>query len=112
MIIGAVAAAGAAGVVARYGLSTWIGSAPWLIVCVNVLGSFLLGLVVGSGASSDVRAVVGVGFLGGFTTFSTFSVDVFTSLEEGRAGRALAVVALSVAGGIAAAGVGWTLARA
>ncbi|HWT92721.1 MAG TPA: CrcB family protein [Solirubrobacteraceae bacterium] len=107
-----MAAAGAAGVVSRYGLSTWIGSAPWAIVGINVLGSFLLGLLAGLGASDDVRTVLGVGFLGGFTTFSTFSLDVWSDLEAGRTGRALAVVGLSVVLGVAAAGVGWAAGRA
>jgi CrcB protein len=112
MLVLGVAVAGACGVLARYGVSSWVGAAPWTIVCVNVLGSFLLGLVVGSGVSSDVRTVVGLGFLGGFTTFSTFSVDVFSSLEEGRVARAVLVVALSVVGGVVAAWTGWSLARA
>ena len=112
MLVIGVAFAGALGVLTRYGLSSWVGSAPWVVVGINVLGSFLLGALVGTGASSDLRAVCGVGFLGGFTTFSTFSVDVFAALEEGRAGRAFAVVALSVCGGVAAAWAGWSLARA
>lgn len=112
MTVVGVAFAGALGVLARYGLSSWLGSAPWTIVAVNVAGSFLLGVLVGSGVSSDVRTVLGVGFLGGFTTFSTFSVDVFGLLEDGRVGRALVVVLVSVCGGVVAAGLGWSLARA
>ncbi|MBW3609569.1 MAG: CrcB family protein, partial [Actinobacteria bacterium] len=76
-----------------------------------VVGSFAIGLLAGFGASEDMRAVAGVGFLGGFTTFSTFSLDVFADLEAGRPGRALAYVALSVGLGIAAAALGWVLAR-
>ena len=112
MVIVGVAFAGALGVLARYGLSSWVGSAPWTIVGVNIAGSFLLGLLVGSGASADTRAIVGIGFMGGFTTFSTFSVDVFRALDEGLVGRAVAVVLLSVLGGVAAAAAGWSLARA
>ena len=112
MVIVGVAFAGALGVLARYGLSSWVGSAPWTIVGVNIAGSFLLGLLVGSGASAAPRAIVGIGFMGGFTTFSTFSVDVFRALDEGLAGRAVAVVLLSVLGGVAAAAAGWSLARA
>jgi len=109
-----VAVAGGLGVLARYGVAQALGpgAAPWSVVAINVAGSFALGLLAGAGASSDVRAVAGVGFLGGFTTFSTFSLDVFADLEAGRPGRALAVVAVSVLAGVAAAGAGWALGRA
>ena len=78
----------------------------------NVAGSFAIGLLAGHGASEDTRLIAGVGFLGGFTTFSTFSLDVFADLEAGRPGRAAALVLLSVGLGIGAAGLGWALARA
>jgi fluoride exporter len=106
-----VAAAGAAGVLARYGLSRLpLGPAalPWTIVAVNVAGSFLLGLLVAEPAAADA---LGAGFLGGFTTFSTFSVQIVTDVDGGRPGRALAYLAVSVAGGIAAAAAGCALGR-
>ena len=114
MIVLLVAAAGGAGVLARYGLTQAFGSslAPWTVLGVNVVGSFLIGLLAGAGASEDARLVAGVGFLGGFTTFSTFSLDVFADLESGRPGRALVLVALSVGLGVAAAAGGWYAARA
>jgi CrcB protein len=80
------------------------------VLAINVAGSFALGALAGAGASQETRAVAGVGFLGGFTTFSTFSLDVFSDLEAGRPGRALALVALSVVLGVAAAAAGWALA--
>ena len=85
-------------------------AAPWTVVAVNVGGSFLLGVLAGAGASEETRAIAGIGFLGGFTTFSTFSLDVFADLEAGRPGRALALAALSVGLGVAAAAAGWLLA--
>jgi CrcB protein len=101
-------------VLARYGIGQALGpsAGPWTILVVNVLGSFAIGLLAGHGASEDTRAVAGVGFLGGFTTFSTFSLDVFADLEAGRPGRAVALVLLSVTLGVGAAAVGWALARA
>jgi fluoride exporter len=109
-----VAVAGAAGVLARYGIThaAGAGAALWAVLLVNVAGSFALGLLAGAGVDGDARAIAGVGFLGGFTTFSTFSLDVFADLEAGRPGRAAAYVLLSVVLGVAAAGAGWWLTRA
>jgi len=114
VIVLLVAVAGAAGVLARYGLTELFGghSALWTVLAINVAGSFAIGVLAGHGASEHVRAVAGVGFLGGFTTFSTFSLDVFADLESGRPGRALAYVALSLVLGIGAAAAGWAVARA
>ena len=114
MTVALVALAAAAGVLSGYGLVqavvSYVEPLSWLVV--NVVGSFAIGVLAGAGASSDVRTVVGVGFLGGFTTFSTFSLDVFADLEAGRPGRAVAYVVLSVGLGIGAAAAGWALARA
>ena len=109
-----IGVAGGLGVLSRYGIGQALGpdAAPWTVVAINVAGSFALGLLAGAGASGDVRAIAGVGFLGGFTTFSTFSLDVFADLEAGRPGRALAVVLVSVLAGVAAAAGGWALGRA
>ncbi len=99
---------------ARYGFTQALGAgaAPWSVLAVNLAGSFALGVLAGSGASEDARAIAGIGFLGGFTTFSTFSLDVFADLDAGRPARALAYVALSVGLGVAGAAAGWALARA
>jgi CrcB protein len=82
-------------------------------VAINVLGSFLLGLiVVAHWASPQTRTVLGVGFLGGFTTFSTFSVQAFLDVEAGEPGRAVLYVLASVLVGFAAAAAGYYLGRA
>lgn len=113
MIAVLVAVAGAAGVLTRYGVTQAFGAhaAPWTVLAINVAGSFAIGVLAGAGASTDLRAIAGVGFLGGFTTFSTFSLDVFADLEAGRPGRAVTLVVVSVGLGIGAAAAGWVLAR-
>jgi fluoride exporter len=84
---------------------------PWGTFVVNVSGSLALGVLLGlvDGGSSPLVAVLGTGFLGAFTTYSTFAVETLR-LVEGRATRvALANVVLSVAAGTAAALAGWFL---
>lgn len=100
---------------ARYGI-TRLADGPdatvWSIVAINVAGSFLLGLLVAeSWFSRELRDALGVGVLGGFTTFSTFSAQVVLEADGGRPGRALAYVAASVFGGILAATAGYALGR-
>ena len=111
-----VGAAGVAGVLARYGIGTAVSrdALPWATVAINVAGSLMLGFLVATGHwfSAEVRAALAVGFLGGFTTFSTFSVDVFLDLEAGRPGEAMAYLAASVVLGVAAAGGGYFIGRA
>lgn len=110
-----VAAGGVAGVMARYGigrLTLHTDALLWSTVGINVVGSFLLGLLVGgSWFSRDVREGLGVGFLGGFTTFSTFSVQIVMEADAGRTGTAALYLVASVVGGIAAAAAGYALAR-
>jgi CrcB protein len=110
-----VGLAGMGGVLARYALSTpFHGTTlPWVTVAINVVGSFLLGvLVTAGGMSGELRTTLGVGFLGGFTTFSTFSVQAVLDVEAGEPGRALAYVGVSVVVGIVAAAAGYALGRA
>ena len=110
-----VALAGAGGVLLRYGISSGFhGDAlPWVTVAINVVGSFLLGLlVVAHWGSPEMRTTLGVGFLGGFTTFSTFSVQAFLNAQAGDPLRALVFVGASVGVGIAAAASGYYLGRA
>jgi fluoride exporter len=110
-----VAVGGALGVLARYGLSRLTlhtEALVWSTVGINIVGSFLLGLLVAEHwFDRDLREAIGVGFLGGFTTFSTFSVQVVLEIDAGRAGKALAYVVISVAGGIVAATAGYLLGR-
>ena len=90
----AVLCGGAAGAVCRFKLNAAIMSGltmtfPLGILCINVLGGFLMGLLQGamkrSGKPFTVGySLLGTGFLGGFTTFSTFSLESLTLLEKGR----------------------------
>src|SRR5205085_423680 len=115
MIVLLVGIAGLAGVLARYGISSGFHGdvLPWVTVAINVAGSFALGVLVSSHTfSPDVRTVAGVGFLGGFTTFSTFSVQMFLDFEAGDPGRGLLYGAASVLLGLGAAAGGYYLGRA
>lgn len=108
----AVAAGGAFGAVARYLAMSLVGvliggGFPYATLAVNVVGSFILGVLVEYSAlvwspGEALRAFLVVGVLGAFTTFSTFSLDVTVLYERGEFGAAavyiIASVILSVAG--------------
>jgi CrcB protein len=116
VLIGVTLGSGLGGL-ARYGLSNLVhgDTLPWVTVAINVAGSFLLGVLVVIPAAwlgEDGREVIGVGLLGGFTTFSTFSVQAFLDFEVGEPGRALLYITASVVLGIAAAAAGYYAARA
>lgn len=111
-----VAVLGAAGALSRYAIGTSVGptSFPWPTLAINVAGCFALGVVVTVGAarwSPEVAAGVGAGFLGGFTTFSTFGVETQSLVRQERLGAAAAYVALSVVVGVIAAYGGASLGR-
>ena len=110
-----VAAGGLIGVMGRYGLTRLTihhESLLWMTAAINIGGSFVLGvLTAASWFSRDVREGLGVGLLGGFTTFSTFSVQAVLDVDAGEPRRAAAYVAVSVVGGIAAAVAGYALGR-
>jgi CrcB protein len=112
-----VTVAGAAGVAARYGISNaFHGDAlPWATVGINVAGSFLLGLLIVmplAWVDPQIRVALGVGFLGGFTTFSTFSVQALLDFDAGDPARAFLLIAASVVLGLAAAALGFYGGRA
>lgn len=105
-IIFSIAAGGAIGAVSRHFVSGrmlhWLGpDFPFGTLTVNILGSFVMGLFVGVfanmwDASQEARAFLTVGFLGGLTTFSTFSLDVATLIERGDLMPAAVYMASSV----------------
>ena len=110
-----VGAAGTLGVLSRYGISRLTlhtDALVWSTVGINIVGSFLLGLLVAEHwFDRDVREAIGVGFLGGFTTFSTFSVQIVLEVDSGEPGRAAGYLLASVIGGVAAATAGYALGR-
>lgn len=105
-----VAAGGAFGAVARYGTDSMVGrwtglGFPWGTVTVNLVGSLVLGLLIGAAVhglhlGQEMRALVVTGFLGAFTTFSTFSLNTVTLLERGDTGAAFGYVLGSVVFGV------------
>jgi CrcB protein len=103
-----VMAGGALGSVARYGLAVAVGSLmgqgfPWGTILINILGSFVIGWFGGvtgpngrHAVPEAMRAFVMIGICGGFTTFSSFSLQTMELLRAGYTGRALANVVASV----------------
>ena len=117
-----IALGSALGGVARNGLSAWVAQRagdtfPWGTLAVNVLGSLVVGALaaVGDsprwGLSVEARQFLMIGLLGGFTTFSAFSLQTLRLIQEGDWARVAGNVLLSVALGLAAAAVGYRLAR-
>ena len=116
-----VALGGALGSAARYGVNVTCGrlcgtAFPWATLSVNVLGSFIMGLLVGAmalrfNASPEIRAFLTTGILGGFTTFSAFSLDFALLVERGEAGLAALYAAASLGLSLAAIFAGLWLAR-
>lgn len=115
----AVAIGGAAGSVARYltalVLAPWATGFPIATLGVNVLGAFLIGvftrLFSGPDADPAVRLALTTGLCGGFTTFSAMSAETVTLVQQGRAGRAVLYLLLSLVLGIAATALGLIIAR-
>ena len=113
-MLGAVAAGGALGSVARWSVSEVVpasGGVPWATLIVNVVGSLLLGalLVVVAEVITDrplVRPFLGIGVLGGFTTFSTYALETRDLLAGSEYAVAAAYALGSVAAGVLAVWVG------
>jgi CrcB protein len=121
VIVLAVMAAGALGAGARFVLDGAVKSRrattfPWATLAINVSGSFLLGLIAGAvmfgTLDSDAQAVVGTGFCGGFTTFSTASFETVRLAEKRRSLSAAANALASVVGSAVACAAGLVLASA
>lgn len=116
-----VAIGGCCGALSRWGLSSWIDqhrgatSFPLGIFTANILGCFLFGLLFGLGEKSGwltdhLRLLLFTGFLGSFTTFSTFSWNTLELLKSGQFGIALLNIGLSVVTGLTGVWGGYSLA--
>ncbi|HYH34915.1 MAG TPA: fluoride efflux transporter CrcB [Nocardioides sp.] len=118
-VIAAVALGGALGSAARHLVSELLpawGRVPWATFLVNVSGALLLGVlvVVVTDVVTDrplLRPFAGVGVLGGYTTFSTYALEMRQLLATGEAAVAVAYAVASVAGGLLAVALGAALAR-
>ncbi len=116
-----VALGGAVGSSCRYLVGVWAlrffgPGYPWGTFIVNIAGSFLIGVLaeliaLRLNASAELRVLMVTGFLGGFTTFSAFSLDAIYLFERGAVAVAAAYVALSVVLSIAAVMAGLALIR-
>jgi CrcB protein len=112
-----VAAMGAAGALARFRVAAAITAArpsafPWGTFAVNMSGGFILGALVGAGVSGDALFIVGTGFLGGYTTFSTWMVEAQRLGEDGDVARLLLYLLGSMIAGLLAARLGWWITEA
>lgn len=111
-----VALGGAAGAAARFGVAQAFAALdgfPWATFGINVAGSFGLGLLMGAfpvaGDAWRMRALLGIGFCGGFTTFSAFSYETLVLLQRGSPVPALGYALGCVAAGVLAAWIGLRL---
>ena len=112
---------GAVGAPSRYLVDRWVqsrhaSSLPWGTLVVNVAGCAVLGVVAGAADAADrpgwLLTLVGTGFCGALTTFSTLSFETVRLVEEGSARVAAAYVGLSVAVGLPVCGLGWAVGSA
>lgn len=120
-LYGFIALGGALGALGRYLLSTWVYNKgdfifPWGTFVVNILGCFTLGMVYVWGMEklaigSNMRAFLAVGFIGAFTTFSTFSLETLNIIKDGEFKIALLNTLGSVILGLFAVWLGTVIAE-
>jgi len=121
-----VALGGAAGAVLRYQIGRMLTNAlgvktvmqfPWATLTVNIAGSLAMGLLAGwlarngSAQSEQWRLLLGVGLLGGFTTFSAFSLEMMLLIERGQIAQSLLYAFVSVMAGLTALYIGMYMTR-
>ena len=113
-----VAAGGGVGAWLRFAAGRLIGATPFPVatLTINVLGSLAMGLLAGwlarhGEGGEQWRLLLGVGVLGGFTTFSAFSLEIALMIERGAMAQAATYIALSLLGGVGGLFAGLALAR-
>ena len=120
-VVAVVAVGGVLGAEARYGLAVGLphapGAWPWATLLANVSGCLLIGVLMvlvteRHAAHPLLRPLLGVGVLGGYTTFSTYAVDAVAAVAAGRPGLALLYVVVTPLLAVAAAAVGIAVTRA
>ena len=119
MMLGAffsVAVGGALGASLRYGLGLWLRTDgfPVAVLTANILGSFLMGLAfvaLNRAGLPHWQPLLMTGILGGFTTYSTFSLEAYTLWERGQTSAAASYVGVSVVGALVAVAAGIWLGR-
>ena len=116
LVVVAALVAGSLGALLRYGVTRsigrrWPGKLTRAVLLVNVVGSFVAGVLVGAepGVWGDLRYIVVGGFAGGLTTFSTWSTETIQLVLNRRTAAAVRNVAANLAGGLLAAILGWGL---
>jgi CrcB protein len=113
---------GFAGAIARFAVGSYIGNRigsriPYGTFVINISGSFLIGLILTvlaqrTGASPNWRYLIPIGFIGAYTTFSTFEYETLRNVQDGQVLIALGNVGLSVIAGFAAVWMGVIAGRA
>jgi len=116
VMIGGAVGAGARHLTGRTTLALFGPGYPFGTLAVNLIGGFAMGLLVGALARMSVpgenwRLLLGVGVLGGYTTFSSFSLDVVNMIQRGDLAIAALYITISVVGSIAALFAGLSLVR-
>jgi CrcB protein len=117
MILAALAVVGGLGAMARFlldgAVSSRLGRAfPFGTLAVNLTGAFALGALYGAAVGGDVLRLAGVGFLGAYTTFSTWALEAHRLGEDGRTRLGLANLLISLALGLGCAWLGRELGAA
>ena len=94
-----VGVGGAIGAVLRYMIGEWIPDGfPWGTLTVNLLGSLLLGILVGMSLSVEMGLLLGTGIMGAFTTMSAYSVDLVELFDNGEYGPAVSYLLMTLLG--------------
>lgn len=111
-----ISAGGFLGAICRYKLSLLLnsqmtGKIPKGTLLINLTGSFLLGLIISADSSEDVRLLFGTGFMGAFTTFSTFNLEAVKLIQTGAKLKAVLYIMLTYICGITLAFIGFIIGK-